>query len=58
MSSAFVAATRNISPGTMMFNIVYISFFSTIIALWILVAWWLGKKYTHAVEHNEVIGLK
>ncbi|MBP6869730.1 hypothetical protein KBC04_02515 [Candidatus Babeliales bacterium] len=57
-SSMFIEMTRNIDPGTMLFNVVYISFFSTIIALWILVAWWLGKRYTQAVEKNEVIGLR
>ena len=57
-SSAFIEATKNINPGTLMFNVVYISFFSTVIALWILVAWWLGRRYTQAVEKNEVIGLK
>jgi AAA family ATP:ADP antiporter len=57
-SSAFVEATKNISPGTMVFNVVYISFFSGIIALWILVAWWLGRRYTQAVKNGEVIGLK
>lgn len=57
-SSAFIEATKNIAPGTLLFNCVYISFFSIIIALWILVAWWLGKRYTQAVKNNEVIGLK
>lgn len=57
-SSAFIEATKNITPGTLLFNCVYISFFSIIVALWILVAWWLGKRYTQAVKNNEVIGLK
>jgi AAA family ATP:ADP antiporter len=56
-SSAFVAMTSKIDPGTMMFNVVYISFFSVIIALWIGVAWWLGRRYCQAIENNEVIGL-
>jgi AAA family ATP:ADP antiporter len=56
-SSAFIESVKNVSPGTMAFNLIYISFFSTIIALWILVAWWLGRRYTQAVENNEVIGL-
>jgi len=58
ISSFFVKYAKNINPGTAMFNIVYISFFSTIIALWILVAWWLGRRYAKAIENNEVIGLK
>lgn len=56
-SSAFIESAKNISPGTMMFNLVYISFFSVIIALWIFVAWWLGRRYMKAIESNEVIGL-
>ena len=56
-SSSFIMVARNITPGSMMFHVVYISFFSTIIALWILVAWWLGRRYTKAIENNEVIGL-
>jgi len=57
-SSAFIKSAKNVMPGTMMFNVVYISFFSTVIALWILVAWWLGRRYCKAIENNEVIGLK
>lgn len=57
ISSLFIKSVKNVAPGTMMFNIVYISFFSTVIALWILVAWWLGKRYTQAIENDEVIGL-
>lgn len=56
-SSGFIESVKNVAPGTMMFNLVYISFFSTVIALWILVAWWLGRRYTQAVKNNEVIGL-
>jgi AAA family ATP:ADP antiporter len=56
-SSWFITVTKKVTPGTMMFHLVYISFFSTIIVLWILVAWWLGKRYTQAIERNEVIGL-
>jgi AAA family ATP:ADP antiporter len=56
-SSLFIFSARNVIPGTMMFHIVYISFFSTIIALWILIAWWIGKRYTEAIAKNEVIGL-
>lgn len=58
VSSAFIKSVKNIAPGSMLFNIVYISFFSSVIGLWILVAWWLGKRYTQAIENNEVIGLK
>ncbi len=57
-SSAFIESVKNVSAGTLAFNLIYISFFSTIIALWIFVAWWLGKRYTQAIENNEVIGLK
>ena len=57
-SSLFIKSAKNITPGSMMFNVVYISFFSSVIALWILVAWWLGRRYTQAIEKNEVIGLK
>lgn len=57
-SSAFIKSVKHVSPGTMMFNVVYASFFSTVIALWIFVAWWLGKRYAQAVENQEVIGLK
>ncbi len=57
-SSGFIEAVKNVAPGTMMFNVIYISFFSTIIALWLFVAWWLGKRYTQAIENNEVIGLQ
>ena len=56
-SSAFITSVKNVAPGTMAFNLIYISFFSTIIALWIFVAWWLGRRYTQAVKNNEVIGL-
>jgi ATP:ADP antiporter, AAA family len=55
-SSSFIMVARNVTSGSMMFHLVYISFFSTIIALWILVAWWLGRRYTQAIAKNEVIG--
>ncbi|MGZ6250672.1 MAG: NTP/NDP exchange transporter [Candidatus Chromulinivorax sp.] len=56
-SAQFITFARTLSVGSLMFNVVYISFFSSIIGLWILVAWWLGKRYTQAIEKNEVIGL-
>ena len=55
-SSLFILSARNITPGSMMFHLVYISFFSTVIALWLLIAWWLGKRYTKAIANDEVIG--
>ncbi|AXK61022.1 NTP/NDP exchange transporter [Candidatus Chromulinivorax destructor] len=58
VSSLFIKSAKNVVPGTAMFNVVYISFFSTVIALWILVAWWLGRRYCKAIENNEVIGLQ
>jgi len=57
-SSGFIESVKGLSPGTLAFNLVYISFFSGIIALWILVAWWLGRRYTQAVDNDEVIGLE
>ena len=58
ISSGFTKSVKNVMPGTMVFNVVYISFFSSVIALWVLVAWWLGRRYTQAIDNNEVIGLK
>lgn len=58
VSSLFIKSVKNVVPGTVMFNVVYMSFFSTVIALWILVAWWLGRRYCKAIEKNEVIGLQ
>jgi AAA family ATP:ADP antiporter len=54
--SSFNEAAAVLVAGSTLFHTVYAIFFSTIIGLWILLAWWLGNKYYDAIKHNKVIG--
>lgn len=54
--STFNELCKGIIPGTFLFHSVYIAFFTAIIGLWVMLAWWIGKRYCDAVENNKVIG--
>lgn len=45
----------NAIPGTSMFYIVYLGFFSALIGAWGITAYLLGRRYEKAVESNEII---
>lgn len=42
-------------PGTAMFYIVYVGFFSALIGSWLVTSLLLGRRYEKAVDSNEII---
>lgn len=42
--------------GSSMYILLYSSFFAVVIALWTVLAWFLGKKYVTVIKNKEVIG--
>lgn len=54
--SAFNGIVELSSPA--LFFPLHVGFFAVIAAVWFCVAYVLGKRFTWAVEHNEVIGVE
>ena len=44
--------TTNVRFASMM----YVGFFSSLMFLWFVASWLLGKKYEKAIKNNEIIG--
>jgi len=51
----FVDFARAAVPGSAMFYIVYSTFFSILITVWLFTAYFLGRRYEKAVESNQII---
>jgi len=45
-----------LNPGSAAFLVGGAAFFSSVLILWVIDAWYLGKKYQKAIDNNEVIG--
>jgi ATP:ADP antiporter, AAA family len=59
-AKSFAAAVfdmlARLSPGSAMFLAGGASFFTGVLLLWVVDAWYLGKTYQKAIDNNEVIG--
>lgn len=54
--SLFASITNFLPIGGAALNSIYVGFFSVLMLLWFVTAWFLGKRYEKAVTHNEIIG--
>lgn len=54
--SFFVKMTNFLPFGCAALTSIYVGFFSVLMLLWFVTAWFLGKKYEKAIRSNQVIG--
>lgn len=55
-SAAVFDMLARLNPGSTAFLAGGATFFSGVLMLWVVDAWYLGKKYQKAIDNNEVIG--
>jgi ATP:ADP antiporter, AAA family len=54
--SLFASMTSFLPLGSAALTSIYVGFFSVLMLMWFLTAWFLGKKYEKATRNNEIIG--